>query len=84
MTQLGTIQPVHGPFQNCVVSIFFHTSIMYGFCPLSFIIVTTVVQAMQRGRFINEVTDALSHPLSSVTSHTVLRAFAEVSMISIS
>jgi hypothetical protein len=54
------------------------------FLELSFIIVTTVVQAMQLGRFTNEATDALGHPPNTVVSHIVLRAFAEVSMISIS
>jgi hypothetical protein len=50
---------------------------------LKFIIVTIVVQAMQLGRFTNEAADALSHPLNSVMSHNALRAFAEVSMVSI-
>jgi hypothetical protein len=49
----------------------------------SFLIVTTVVQATQVGRFTNEATDALSHPPNTVVSHSVLRAFAEVSMVSI-
>jgi hypothetical protein len=49
-----------------------------------FIIVTTIVHATQLGRFTNEVADALSHPPNSAASHSVLRAFAEVSMISIS
>jgi hypothetical protein len=46
--------------------------------------VTTVVQATQLGRFANETTDALSHPPNTVASHSVLRAFTEVSMVSIS
>jgi hypothetical protein len=45
--------------------------------------VTTVVQATQVGRFANEATGALSHPSNTVVSHSVLRAFAEVSMVSI-
>jgi hypothetical protein len=57
---------------------------MYGFCTLLFIIVTTVVQAMQHGWFTNEAADALSHPPNSATFHAVLHAFTEVSMISIS
>jgi hypothetical protein len=55
-----------------------------GFSELLFIIVTTVVQATQLGRFTNEATDALSHPPNTVASHSVLRAFAGVSMVSIS
>jgi hypothetical protein len=53
-----------------------------GFSVLSFIIVTTVVHATQLGRFANEATDALSHPPNTVVSHSALRAFVEVSMIS--
>jgi hypothetical protein len=53
-----------------------------GFPVLSFVIVTTVVQATQLGRFANEATDALSHLPNTVTSHSALRAFAEVSMVS--
>jgi hypothetical protein len=53
------------------------------FLELSFLIVTTVVQATQVGRFANEATDALSHPPNTVVSHSVLCAFAEVSMVSI-
>jgi hypothetical protein len=54
------------------------------FPELSFIIVTTVVQAMQLGWFANEATNALSHPSNTVASHSALRAFTEVSMVSIS
>jgi hypothetical protein len=50
---------------------------------LSFIIMTTVVHATQLGRFTNEATNALSHPLNTVASHSVIRAFAKVSMVSI-
>jgi hypothetical protein len=53
-----------------------------GFSVLSFIIVTTVVHATQLGRFANEATDALSHPPNTVVSHSALRAFVEVSMVS--
>jgi hypothetical protein len=49
---------------------------------LSFVIVTIVVQATQLGRFANEATDALSHPPNTIASHSVLHAFAEVSMVS--
>jgi hypothetical protein len=49
---------------------------------LSFIIVTTIVQATQLGRFANEATDALSHPPNTIASHSALRGFAEVSMVS--
>jgi hypothetical protein len=55
-----------------------------GFLKLSFIIVTTVVQATQLGWFTNEATDTLSHPPNTVASHSALRAFSEVSMVSIS
>jgi hypothetical protein len=51
---------------------------------LLFLIVTTVVQATQLGWFANEATDALSHPPNTFASHSMLRAFAEVSMVSIS
>jgi hypothetical protein len=51
---------------------------------LKFLIMTNVVQAMQLGRFTNEADYALSHPPNSVASHNMLRAFVEVSMISIS
>jgi hypothetical protein len=44
---------------------------------------TTVVHATQLGRFTNEATNALSHPLNTVASHNVIRAFAKVSMVSI-
>jgi hypothetical protein len=54
------------------------------FPELSFLIVTTIVHATQLGRFINEATDALSHPLNTVASHSALHAFTEVSMVSIS
>jgi hypothetical protein len=54
------------------------------FLDLSFIIVTTIVHATLLGRFTNEATDALSHPPNTVASHSALRAFAEVSMVSIS
>jgi hypothetical protein len=54
------------------------------FLELSFLIVTTVVQATQLGWFTNQATDALSHPSNTVASHSALRAFAEVSMVSIS
>jgi hypothetical protein len=46
--------------------------------------VTTIVQATQLGRFANEATDTLSHPPNTVASHNALRAFAKVSMVSIS
>jgi hypothetical protein len=49
---------------------------------LSFVIVTTVVPATQLGWFANEATDALSHPSNTVASHSVLRAFTKVSMVS--
>jgi hypothetical protein len=54
-----------------------------GFSELLFIIVTTVVQTTQLGRFTNEATGALSHPPNTVASHSVLCAFVEVSMVSI-
>jgi hypothetical protein len=61
---------------------FFGLLICMNFPVLSFVIVTTVVQATQLGRFINEATDALSHPPNTIVSHSVLRAFTEVSMVS--
>jgi hypothetical protein len=45
--------------------------------------VTIVEQVTQLGRFTNEATNAFSHPPNSTTSHSMLRAFAEVSMASI-
>jgi hypothetical protein len=56
--------------------------ICMGFPVLSFIIVTTVVQAMQLVRFTNEATDALSHPPNTIASHNALCAFTEVSLVS--
>jgi hypothetical protein len=50
---------------------------------MKFIIVTTVVQATQLGRFANEATDALNHLPNSAASHSVLHAFTKVSMVSI-
>jgi hypothetical protein len=46
--------------------------------------VTTIVQVTQLGRFTNEAADALSHPPNSAASHSVLRAFAKVRMVSTS
>jgi hypothetical protein len=43
---------------------------------------TIVVQETQLGRFANEATNALSHPPNTVASHSALRAFTEVSMVS--
>jgi hypothetical protein len=37
----------------------------------------------QLGWFRNEATDALSHPPNSAASHSMLRAFTEVSMVCI-
>jgi hypothetical protein len=51
---------------------------------VKFLIVSNAVQAMQLGPFMNEATDALSHPLNSAVSHSALRAFVEVSMVLIS
>jgi hypothetical protein len=44
---------------------------------------SNVIQATQLGWFMNEAADTLSHPLNSVASHSALRAFVEVSMVSI-
>jgi hypothetical protein len=49
-----------------------------------FLIATNVAQVTQLGRLANEVAVALSHPPYSAASHNVLRAFAEVSKVSIS
>jgi hypothetical protein len=49
-----------------------------------FIIATIVIQVMQLEQFVNEAADALSHPSNTATSHSVLRAFTQVSMVSIS
>jgi hypothetical protein len=54
------------------------------FLKLKFLIVTNVVHVMQLGWFTNEAGDALSQPPNSATSHSTLRSFAEVSMVSIS
>jgi hypothetical protein len=82
MTRGGTVEPERGPFQNYVVSIFSGLLICTGFPVLSFVIVTTIVQATQLGQFANEATDALSHPPNTIASHSMLRAFVEVSMVS--
>jgi hypothetical protein len=82
MARGNTVQPERAPFQNYVVSIFSYFYCVW-FLTLKFLIVTTVVQATQLGRFTKEATDTLSHPLNSVTSHSSLRAFTEVSMVSI-
>jgi hypothetical protein len=74
MTCGDTVEPERGPFQNYVVSIF----------TLSFVIVTTVVQVTRLGWFTNEAADTLSHPPNTAASHNALRAFAKVSMVSIS
>jgi hypothetical protein len=65
-----------------VVSIFSGLLICTGFPMLSFVIVTTIVQVMQLGQFTNEATNALSHPPNTVVSHSALRAFTEVSIVS--
>jgi hypothetical protein len=41
------------------------------------------LQALQLGQFTNETGNALSHSPNSTTFQNVLRAFAEVSMVSI-
>jgi hypothetical protein len=82
LTQHGTVQPERVPFQNYMVSIFPYFYYVHVFT-LKFIIVTIVVQTTQLGRFTNEAADTLSHLLNSTASHSALRAFTEVSMISI-
>jgi hypothetical protein len=51
---------------------------------LKFIRVTTIVQSMQLGRWANKASEVLSHPPNSAESHSALRSFTEVSMVSIS
>jgi hypothetical protein len=51
---------------------------------LKFLIITNVAQATQLGQLTNEACDALRHLPNSVMSYNVLRAFIEVSMVSIS
>jgi hypothetical protein len=83
LTRHGTVQPECGPLQNYVVNFFPHFYYLR-FLKVKFLIVSNVVQATQLGWFANEATDALSHLPNSAVSHNVLRAFAEVSMVSIS
>jgi hypothetical protein len=47
-------------------------------------VVVGMTMKNQFGWFANEATDALSHPSDTVASHSALRVFAEVSMVSIS
>jgi hypothetical protein len=51
---------------------------------VKFLIVSNVIQATQLVRFANEAADTLSNPLNSVASHSALRVFVDVSMVSIS
>jgi hypothetical protein len=83
LTRQGTVEPEHGPFQNYVVFIF-----SYFNCLLTlkskFLIITNAAQVTQLGQLENEASDALRHSPNSVTSYNALRAFIEVSMVSIS
>jgi hypothetical protein len=83
LTWQGTVQPEHGPFQNYIVFIF-----SYFYCLLflesKLLIMTNVAQATQLGWLANEASDALRHPPNSAASHSALRAFTEVIMVSIS
>jgi hypothetical protein len=83
MTRHGTIQPERGPFQNYVVSIFSYFYCLL-FLKLKFLIMPNVIQVTQLGQFTNEAADTLSHPSNSAAYHSVLRAFTEVSLVSIS
>jgi hypothetical protein len=83
MTRQSIIQPEHRPFQNYMTSIFLYIHCIRAL-KLKFIRVTTVVQSMQLGRWANEASEVLSHPLNSVESHSALHSFTEVSMVSIS
>jgi hypothetical protein len=83
MTRHGTIQLERWPFQNYMVSIFLCIHCIQTL-KLKLIRVTTVVQSMQLGRWANEASEVLSHPSNSAESHSALRSFAEVRIVSIS
>jgi hypothetical protein len=83
MTRHGTIQLERWPFQNYMVSIFLYIHCIRTL-KLKLIRVTTVVQSMQLGRWANEASEVLSHPPNSAESHSALRSFAEVRIVSIS
>jgi hypothetical protein len=83
MTWHDTVQPERGSFQNYVVNIFPYFYCLR-FLILKFLIVPIVVQVTQLGHFANEVGDALSHLSNSAASHSMVYAFAEVCMVSIS
>jgi hypothetical protein len=82
LTRHDTVQPERGPFQNYVVNIFPYYYYLR-FLKVKFLIVSNVIHATQLGQFMNKAADALSHPPNSAVSHSALRAFAEVSMVSI-
>jgi hypothetical protein len=83
MTQHDTVQPERGLFQNYVLSIFLYIHCIR-ILKLKLIHVTTVVQSMQLGRWVNEASEVLSHQPNSAESHSALRSFIEVRMVSIS
>jgi hypothetical protein len=83
MTRQGTIQPERGPFQNYMVSNFLYIHCVRAL-KLKFIRVITVIKLMQLGWWANEASEVLNHPPNSVESHSALRSFVEVSMVSIS
>jgi hypothetical protein len=80
ITRQGTIQLESGPFQNYMVCIipYFHCLVIL---KLKFLIMTNVAHATQLGRLSKEAGEALSHSPNSATSHNMLRAFTEVSLI---
>jgi hypothetical protein len=83
MTRQGTIQLERGSFQNYMVSIFLYIHCIRAL-KLKFAHVTTVIHSMQLGRWANEASKVLSHPPNSAESHSALRSFAEVIIVSIS
>jgi hypothetical protein len=82
LTRGGTVQPEREPFQNYMVSIFF-VHVVFSIFLSEVLIYDSCLQALQLGRFTNEAGNMLSHPPNSAASHNALRAFAEVSLVSI-
>jgi hypothetical protein len=64
--------------------IYFLLFLLSPFLESKLLIMTNVAQEMQLGWLANEASDALRHPPNSTASHSALRAFTEVIMVSIS
>jgi hypothetical protein len=75
LTRHDTIQPDCGPFQNYMVNIFSYFYYLR-FLKVKFLIVSSIVQAMQLGWFMNEAADALSHPPNFAASHSARSVYS--------